>query len=110
MRESQILHDVRLALGRIQGLTIWRNSVGVGATGTRYQRYGLCVGSTDLIGIMAPTGRMFCLEIKSARGRLTRQQRMFASLIRSHGGFCAVARTVHEAQMAVNRARAGEYE
>jgi len=110
MTESQLLHDVRLALGREPDLVLWRNSSGAVETNGRWQTFGLCKGGSDIVGILAPAGRWFCLELKSERGRLTEDQKLFAALVRRLGGFCATARTVDEARAALERARAGAKE
>jgi len=138
--ESQIQHDIRLALGCEPDLTLYRNETGAhdaGGTSRPYLqrilrclvrndvpaaisliraqlqcrrkliKYGLCNGSSDLIGILAPHGRLIALEVKTASGRLTTDQSMFLELVRRHGGFAAVVRSVPEAQAALARARNG---
>lgn len=54
--EAQLLADIRLALGKDRRVTCWRNNTGVlpaaTRTGTRPLAYGLCVGSSDLIGVV----------------------------------------------------------
>lgn len=104
--ERDIQAAVRLALGSDPGLVLYRNSVGYDA-GTR-QHYGLAKGSADLIGVC--DGRFIGLEIKSERGRSSPEQKRWAELIRSKGGFVAVVRTVDEAVAAVARCRAGGME
>ena len=104
--ERDIQAAVRLALGSDAGLVLFRNSVGYDA-GTR-QRFGLCPGSADLIGVC--DGRFIGLEVKSKTGRLSPEQKRWAELIRSKGGFVAVVRSVDEALAAVDRCRAGALE
>ena len=141
-RESQIQHDIRLALGREPDITLWRNETGctdaVGISRAYLQRilrclvradvpaainliraqlqarrrmvrYGLCRGSSDLIGI-GPGGRFIAIEVKTATGRLSKEQAMFIELVRRRGGFACVVRSVNEAQLALDRARRGESE
>ena len=112
MTESTLLHDIRLALGREPDLVLWRNNVGVAppTPRTRPVRYGLCTGSADLIGILAPTGRFVALEVKTATGRPSPEQIMFLALIRARGGFACVVRSIDEARDAIDRARAGALE
>lgn len=73
-------------------------------------RYGLCRGSSDLVGILAPTGRWISLEVKTPTGRLTVEQKLFLRLVRHRGGFAAVVRSVDEAGEAIGRAREGQSE
>ena len=71
-------------------------------------RYGLAVGSADLIGCLG--GRFIALEVKAAAGRTSPEQRQWLDLVRRNGGFAAVVRSVDEARAAIARARRGERE
>lgn len=102
---------VRLTLGADAGVVLFRNNVGMaehwdGAAVVRV-RYGLAPGSADLVGLLAPSGRWFALELKTPSGRVTPEQTQWLSLVRRMGGFGAVVRSVDEAKAAVVRARAG---
>jgi len=110
MTETDIQTDIRLALGREPDLTLWRNNTGVAEHRGRRVRYGLSVGSADLIGILAPTGRLVALEVKTPTGRAATAQKMFLDLVRSRGGFAAIVRSVQDARSAIERARRGETE
>lgn len=109
MTETDLMQAIRLALGRERDLVLWRNNVGVARPhpDQRPVRYGLCVGSSDLVGILAPAGRFFALEIKTPTGRATTEQGLFLALVRQRGGFAAIARSVDDARAALERARAG---
>lgn len=107
VNESQIQAAIRLQLGRLPDLTLWRNQVGRTQHGTQHVTYGLCRGSSDLIGILAPTGRIIALEIKTPKGRTSPEQDLFLELIRNKGGFAAVVRSPEEALEAIERARRG---
>lgn len=108
MKESAIQYAVRVALGREPDLALWRNSTGAVEVGGRWQRFGLVRGGADLVGCLGPTGRWFCLECKTDRGRLSEDQKLFGALVQRLGGFWAVARSVDEARDALERARRGE--
>jgi hypothetical protein len=108
--ERRIQHDVRLAASEHADLVLWRNSTGVTQEDDRAVRYGLCVGSSDLIGVLGPAGRFVAIEIKSERGRLSIEQQLFLSLVRRMGGFATTVRSVGEFHAAIQRARAGESE
>lgn len=110
MLERSIQTAIRLALGREPDLTLWRNETGVAEHRGRHVRYGLCVGSADLIGILAPSGRFVALELKTAHGRVSPEQTRFLDLVRKRGGFAAVVRSVEDARAALDRARRGETE
>ena len=109
MRESDIVSAIRLAVGRDPDVVIWRNSGGVAtAASGNVQRFGLCVGAADLIGICR--GRFLALEVKTGSGRVTVEQEMFLLLVRRKGGFAAVVRSVAEAAEAIGRCKAGGVE
>ena len=103
--ESQLQHDIRLALGREPDLVLFRNTVGSGVVAGRWQRFGLCPGSADLVGVLAPFGRWFCLEIKTERGKSSDGQEMWAEMMRRHGASVYTVRSVEEAREALADAR-----
>jgi len=94
-------------------LVLWRNNVGVarrtGPRGTTATRYGLVTGASDLIGILTvgELGRFVAIEVKRPRGRVSAAQQLFLDLVRSHGGFAAVVRSVDDARAGIARARMG---
>ncbi len=109
LTEAQIVAKIRLALGRITDLGLFRNSVGVATEfdpkthETRTIKYGLGVGSADLVGVLG--GRFVGLEVKTPSGRLTPEQERWADMIRSKGGFVATVRSEAEAIAAIAEAR-----
>jgi VRR-NUC domain len=110
MSESALVASIRLALGRDSRVVLWRNNTGsalqdFGSGGMRPLKYGLCVGSSDLIGIVAPHGRLIALEVKTASGRVTREQQQFLTLVERMGGVARVVRSVDEAVRAVDDAQ-----
>ena len=108
MTESQLLAEIRLALGRDPRAILWRNNTGMAEQQGRPVRYGLCVGSADLVGIVAPSGRFIALEVKTERGRVSAEQEQFLAVVNARGGFGVVVRSVEDARAAVERAAAGE--
>lgn len=108
--ERDIQHEIRLASALVPELTLWRNNTGVAERAGRTLRYGLCRGSADLIGVLAPTGRIIALECKTEIGRLSEEQKLFLAHVRSRGGFAAVVRSVEEFLAAMARAKEGKSE
>lgn len=107
MTESDIQQSIRLALGRDRDVVLWRNSVGVAQTPDgRSQRFGLCPGSADLIGI-GPGGRFLAIEVKTPRGRVAPEQARFIDLVRARGGIAGICRSVKDAVALVEAAREG---
>ena len=94
--ETNIQNDIMIALSK-GGATVWRNNTGAlkDATG-RLVRYGLCKGSSDIIGI-CPDGRFLAIEVKKSTGRATPDQVRFIEAVRAKGGRAGVARSVEDA-------------
>lgn len=102
--EGRLLSEIRLALGAEPDVTLWRISPSAPTEGARVLRTAP-IGIADLCGILAPTGRWFCLEVKTPTGRMRPEQIQWAELVRSRGGFAATVRSVDEARAALQRAR-----
>ena len=106
--EHEIQQRIRLACGRGR-VRLWRNNTGalVDQQG-RFVRFGLCKGSSDLIGLRAleitpelvgqRLAQFVALEIKTAQGVLSPVQRAFLRLVQELGGVAAVCRSVEEAE------------
>lgn len=105
MTEQQIQQAIRIDLGREPDVVLWRNSTGVAQTKDgRSQRFGLCVGSADIIGI-GPGGRFLALEVKTPTGRVSPEQARFIALVNQRGGIGAVVRSPDQARAVIVRAR-----
>lgn len=109
MSEADIQDAIRLASAEL-GIVLWRNNVGLATDGDRKVRYGLAVGSSDLIGILAPEGRFLALEVKAPGKRPTPEQERFLALVTRSGGVAAVVRSVEDVRVLIDRARRGDSE
>lgn len=107
MTESDLLRAILLAHST-GTRRIFRNNVGVlQDRAGRYVRYGLALGSPDLIGLQRVmimpehVGRTFAvfvgIEAKSQRGRLTDEQTSFLDMLGTLHAFHGVARSVEDA-------------
>jgi hypothetical protein len=94
--EANIQREIMMSLSQA-GCLIWRNNVGAlkDATGCLV-RYGLCKGSSDLIGL-TPCGKFLAIEVKGANGKATPEQERFIAAVLAKGGRAGVARSVKEA-------------
>ena len=109
--EHEIQQRIRLACGR-GAVRLWRNNTGglVDQQG-RFVRFGLCRGSSDLIGLRSlevtpdlvgqRIAQFVALEVKTARAVLSPEQRAFMELVEQLGGVAAVCRSVEEAEQAL---------
>lgn len=101
MSERHLMDSIRAALCAVEGVRVWRNNVGVDTM--RGIRYGLGVGSPDLVGIA--WGRFVGLEVKTPTGRVSKEQTMWLDMVRRFGGVAGVARSVEDALAIVEEAR-----
>jgi len=109
IRERDIQHEIREALGLDSRVILWRNNVGAYQKDRQWIRYGLGGnGGADLVGMLRGSGRLLALELKTRSGKVSEDQRLFLQLVRTAGGFAAVVRSVEEAVGAVDRACRGE--
>lgn len=91
-----------------QGSVIWRNNTGVLKNEAGIPvRFGLCPGSSDLIGVTPVTiteemvgkniGVFTAIEVKTPKGRVSAEQERFLAAVRRAGGIAGVARSVQDA-------------
>jgi len=105
--EQELQQRIRLQLGS-SPVRLWRNNVGaLRDERGRLVTYGLCKGSSDLIGLrqvligpehLGQTLVVFsAIEVKAPKGRLREEQRSFLELVERFGGYSGVATSVEEA-------------
>ncbi len=102
--EADLMRSIQLRASDL-GLRAWRNNVGmlVDHRGT-HVRYGLAVGSSDLIGIrpvlVTPShvgqviGQFLSLEVKSRTGKPTGEQTAWLATVTRLGGIAGVIRSI----------------
>lgn len=97
MSEKQIMTAIQLELAK-HGYKIFRNNSGfLRDVRGQYVHFGLCTGSSDLVGIVPPSGRFLAIEVKTEKGRVTTEQEAFIKMVNDCGGIGFVARSVEEA-------------
>lgn len=108
-QETAIQRRIMLTLSEA-GCTIWRNETSgawvgkvihqagdqVTLSGARMIRFGLAVGSSDIIGV-SPDGRFLAVEVKTKKGRASKEQLRFIEAVRNAGGIAGIARSPQEA-------------
>lgn len=113
-KETKIQRLIMLALSEANCM-VFRNETGQFWTGKILHKAGdqvtlgnarpipcgLCVGSSDLIGLTSK-GQFFAIEVKTSTGRPTKQQLTFISAIKEKGGLAGIARTTEEAINIIN--------
>lgn len=107
--ETKLQNRILLALSEA-GCTVWRNETAgvwlgkpihkdgdqVTLTNARMFTAGLAVGSSDIVG-MAPGGRFLAVEVKTPKGRATKEQLRFIEAVQASGGIAGIARSVEDA-------------
>lgn len=75
---------------------LFRNNTGIlkDARG-RHVKFGLCVGSSDLIGLTCD-GRFLAVEVKREGKHPTKEQQRFIAMVDDMGGIAFVAHSVEE--------------
>ncbi len=100
--ETALVRQILRTFGARPGLRLFRNSVGmVRLPGGGAIPYGLCPGSSDLIGWRTlPSGvaQFVALEVKSPGGRTTPAQAAFLHAVARAGGLAAVVRSIDDVE------------
>ena len=99
--ETFLVNQILEALSAIPGVLVWRNNTGAYKVASRFIRYGLCPGSSDVIGLA--NGRFLALEVKTPIGKVTEDQERFLAAVNTNGGIGRVVRSVAEAKEVVLR-------
>lgn len=96
MKEQNVQAACLMALSQA-GCLVWRQDTGAyRAKSGALVRYGLCVGSSDIIGL-SPDGRFLAVEVKTDAGRATEAQLRFIEAVRAAGGRAGIARSAADA-------------
>ena len=97
MSEKQIMTAIQLELAK-HGYKVFRNNSGyLRDIRGQYVHFGLCTGSSDLVGIVPPSGRFLAIEVKTPTGVATKEQLSFLRMVNESGGIGFIARSVEEA-------------
>jgi len=87
MKETNITQLIRLGTADIA--VTWRNNVGAYKDSTgRLVRYGLGVGSSDLIGFRKIDARIIAIEVKVPGKSASPEQQQFINIITNQLGCC----------------------
>lgn len=91
--ETAIVSGLLKAIKDIPDVKAWRNNTGFFMVKGRPLRFGE-KGSADIMGVMAPTGRLFAIECKTPTGALEPHQIAWLAAMRKLGARVAVIRNV----------------
>ena len=104
MNETNLMNAILIAN---HGCRLFRNQTGaLKDEHGRLVRFGLCKGSSDLIGFKSVTitpemvGQKIAvftaIEVKTPSGKATAEQMNFINRVREFGGFAGIARSVQD--------------
>ncbi len=95
--EHKIQNEIRAGVSDIA--IIFRANVGKGYTADgRYFDTGLPKGFSDLFGFRKSDGKAVFIEVKSAVGRPSKEQKNFIEKMGEHGALAGIARSVDDAR------------
>lgn len=122
--ERDLQHKIMTTLGARKGLMLMRNNVGTARhaapNGTIYHvKYGLGVGSADLIGCLSgcpcpycgaplPWGRFCALEVKTPTGKQTAEQHKWQRALEYNGGYYTIIRNLDDANRFYDNLTSGD--
>lgn len=88
-RSEREIQDAIMMEASQLGATVWRNNTGMlyNRRGTPV-KYGLCKGSSDIIGIWQ--GRFLAIEVKRPNKKATKDQQRFIDHVNAKGGIAFV--------------------
>ncbi len=115
MSEMDLLREIQVAMSGF-GCRLLRNNNGVAMNSQgRPVRFGLGVGSSDLIGwtpvVITPqmVGKTLAVftaaEVKASRGKLTDDQANFLAAVDAAGGIAVMAKTIESVIRGVKKKR-----
>ena len=109
-QETKIQQEIRLALGRIKNLRLFRNETGQlpDPRTDRWVQFGLAKGSSDLIGfktikitqdmVGSSVAQFVSIVVKTPTGKPTQIQQNWLHCIISAGGISCIARSIEDAK------------
>ena len=114
MNETSILQEIRIGLSSTPDVRIFRNQTGaLKDTEGRLVTFGLCKGSSDLIGwksiVITPemigqrVAVFLAVEVKRPKKNPTPEQTNFLERVAAAGGIAGVARSVEDARTITNQ-------
>lgn len=99
MSEVQTQFEILNAWGAHPALRLARVNTGAATIRGRLVRFGV-PGTADICGIIAPTGRLVMIEVKTATGKQREAQVTMQRVVQAFGGLYFVARSLADADKA----------
>ena len=85
--EKKLQNALMLRVGGLAWARLWRVQVGVYRHLHSNEKVTVGMkGQSDLFGVMAPSGRLVCIEVKSPTGRVRKEQDAWLRMVNRFGG------------------------
>ena len=98
--EAHTQRAILAAWGAHPRLRIARVNTGAAMLKGRLVRFGV-PGTADIVGLIAPTGRLLMIEVKAAKGKQRDAQVVMQRVMTAFGGLYIVARSVADVDTAL---------
>lgn len=98
---TDLVNAILIEFGARDGIRLWKANTGAAKTrGGALIRFGT-PGQADIQGILAPSGRLVSIEVKTGNASRKPHQRKWGEMITKHGGLDIVARSVDDVRRAL---------
>lgn len=105
MRQPELIIQNQIMMFlRVKGIFSWQNK-SQGTYDPKLKRFRspgpfFMRGTSDILGVLE-NGRILAIEVKTMKGKLTPEQKLFLSEIKLRGGLALVARSVGDVELAL---------
>lgn len=98
--ESHLVYAILAKYGSHPRLRLARVNTGAAKIKGRMVRFGV-PGTADIVGLIAPHGRMIMIECKTDVGRQSKAQQVMQRVVTQFGGLYVLARTIGDVDRAM---------
>lgn len=102
MSEQHLVADILAKWGAHPRVRIARINTGAAKMHGRFVRFNP-PGTADIVGIIAPSGRMLMIECKSPTGKQRDDQKTMQKVVDKFGGLYILARSVEDVDVVLNK-------
>jgi len=110
MKETNILKETMIEASKL-GLVVFRNNTGQLQDKTgRWVQFGLCKGSSDLIGFDREQGFFCAIELKVGNAKPRPEQQLFLDMVAKSGGFSCVINDAKKLKIHLDEYKLNKYD
>jgi len=101
MREQDLVVSILAKWGAHPRVRVARINTGAAQLHSRFVRFNPR-GTADIVGLIAPTGRMLMIECKTVDGRQSPEQWVMQRVVTEFGGLYILARSMEDVDAVLN--------